>query len=98
MVNASHITGQDIAAVVKGYELKCSKGLGLVFIMDRLVRAQQKGCLYVVFFDISSRKVVYSERLCEKASGAGFRNYWFGPVKHAVSKLPDLYQKARKLR
>jgi hypothetical protein len=96
MVNASHITGQDIAAVVKGYELKSSKGLGLVFIMDRLVRAQQKGCLYVVFFDISSRKVVYSERLCEKANGAGFRNYWFNPIKLAVGKLPRMYQKAVK--
>lgn len=96
MVNASHITGQDIAAVVKGYELKSSKGLGLVFIMDRLVRAQQKGCLYVVFFDISSRKVVYSERLCEKAKGNGFRNYWFGPIKDAVGRLPRMYKKALK--
>ena len=63
--------------------------------MDRLVKARKTACLYAVFFDIASRKVVYSERRCEKASGAGFRNYWFGPVKHVVKDLPDLYQKAK---
>ena len=94
-VKVSHITERDIAASVKAYDIKLKQGLGLVFIMDRLVKAQQTACLYVVFFDIASRKVVYSERRCEKARGAGFRNYWFGPVKRVVNDLPGLYQKAK---
>lgn len=95
MVKPTHITVEDITVSVKGYELKYKQGLGLVFIMDRLVKGQQTGCLYVVFFDIASRKVVYSERLCDKAGGTGFRNYWFNPVKHVVKRLPVLYQKAK---
>jgi len=51
--------------------------------------------VYVVFFDIGSRKILYFERRCEKAGGMGFRNYWFGPVKRAVKDLPSLYQKAK---
>ena len=98
MVKPSHITAKDIAASVKRYELKYKRGLGLVFIADRLVKGQQTGCFYVVFFDIASRKVVYSERLCDKASGMGFRNFWFGPIKQVVKKLPDLYKKAKAAR
>lgn len=90
-VNLSHITDKDIASIVRSYKLKHEKGVGLVFIMDRLVKVQETGCLYVVFFDISSRKVLKSERVTEKAWGIGFRNYWFRPVKSAVKKLPAMY-------
>jgi hypothetical protein len=92
MVKPTHITDADIAEAVRGYKLKHDQGLGLVFIMDRLVKNQATGCLYVVFFDVASRKVLHSERLCEKAGGAGFRNYWFKPVKVAVEKLPKMYR------
>jgi len=91
-VNLSHLKEKDIASIVRSYKLKHDKGLGLVFIMDRLVKVQEMGCLYVVFFDISSRKVLKCERLSEKAMGFGFRNYWFRPVKEAVKKLPPMYQ------
>jgi len=91
-VNLSHLKDKDIAALVKSYKLKHDKGVGLVFVMDRLVKVQEMGCLYVVFFDISSRKVLKCERLSEKAMGFGFRNYWFRPVKEAVRKLPPMYQ------
>lgn len=90
-VNLSHITEKDIASMVRSYKLKHEKGIGLVFIMDRLVKVQETGCLYVVFFDISSRKVLKSERVSEKAWGIGFRNYWFRPVKSAVKKVPAMY-------
>jgi hypothetical protein len=91
-VNLSHLKEKDIASIIKSYKLKHDKGLGLVFIMDRLVKVQEMGCLYVVFFDVSSRKVLKCERLSEKAFGFGFRNYWFRPVKEAVRKLPPMYQ------
>ena len=85
----------DIAKSVSSYELKITQGLGLVFIMDRLVKAHKTGCLYVVFFDISSRKVVFSERVVANGGGAGFRNYWFNPVKVAVERLPKMIKKAK---
>jgi hypothetical protein len=89
------LTEDNIASAVRSYSLKADKGLGLVFIMDRLVKAQQTGCLYVVFFDIASRKVVSSERVCADAGGAGFRNYWFKPIKNVVQKkLPKMYRDA----
>ena len=91
-VNSSNITEANIAEIVSSYKLKHDNGVGLVFIMDRLVKAQETGCLYVVFFDIGSRKVLHSERIVASAGGFGFRNYWFRPVKTAVDKLPKIYK------
>jgi hypothetical protein len=90
----THLTESDISKMVRAYKLKEDQGLGLVFIMDRLVKLQETGCMHVVFFDIASRKVIRSQRMCEKAGGFGFRNYWFNPVKEAVKKLPKLYAEA----
>jgi len=92
MVTPSHITDADIAKMVGAYDLKHDKGVGLVFIMDRLVKAQETGCMYVVFFDLGSRKVLHSERVVASAGGIGFRNFWFRPVKDAVKKLPKMYK------
>ena len=100
MVGAYPITGSTVNCrdgpgtsykVVKSYKLKHEKGIGLVFVVDRLVKLQETGCIYVVFFDVSSRKVLKCERVSEKAFGFGFRNYWFRPVKEAVRKLPAMY-------
>jgi len=96
MVKSTHITEADIARIVKSYKLEKDAGLGLVFVMDRLVKAQETACLHVVFFDVASRKVVRSERVCGKAGGIGFRNYWFRPVKDTVTKqLPRMYREAK---
>lgn len=94
-VDKSHITEAQIAAAVRGYALKNTQGTGLVFIMDRLVKAQKTACFYVVFFDAGTRRILHQERMCETAGGIGFRNFWFSPVKKAVKKLPALYQKVQ---
>jgi hypothetical protein len=95
MVKPSHITDADVAKIVASYDLKESSGTGLVFIMDRLVKAQQMECYYIVFFDIGSRKVLHSERIVAKAGGIGFRNFWFRPVKDGVARLPKIYNLAK---
>lgn len=67
-----------------------------MFIVDRLVKAQETGCIYIVFFDVASRKVIFSEREIVEAGGAGFRNHWFGAVENAVKKLPKIYKAVHK--
>jgi hypothetical protein len=96
MVETSHLTERDIVEMVSSYKLEQTNGLGLVYIMDRLVKNQDAGCLYVVFFDVQSRAVVRSERTCGEAGGGGFRNYWFSPVKEAVERTSKMYRKARR--
>ena len=92
MIKPTHITDADLASIVKSIKLTHDTGTGLIFVMDRLVKAQETGCLYVVFFDVSSRKVLHSERVVTAAGGAGFRNFWFKPIKTAVAGLPKQYK------
>ena len=92
MVKPTHITADNIASIVKGLKMKHESGTGLIFVMDRLVKSQQMGCLYVVFFDVSTRKLLLSERVVTAAGGAGFRNFWFKPIKTAVAGLPKQYK------
>lgn len=87
LLEASDITPQDIAAAVKAYKMANKTGVGLVLIVDRFVKAEEAGCVYAVFFDVASRKVLSSTRGCYKAAGFGFRNYWFRPIKSAIDDL-----------
>jgi hypothetical protein len=83
----TEITAKDIADAVRSYKLSKQSGLGLAFIVDRLVKSQGCGAVYLVFFDVATREVVASERVIAKANGVGFRNYWFGVIKGSESGL-----------
>ncbi len=86
----THITDAEIAAAIRSYKLSSTSGLGLVFIVDRLVKAEQKGAVYLVYFDIAKREVVARKRVIVKATGFGFRNYGFHVVKEAGPALKKL--------
>jgi len=91
----THINDADIAAAIRSYRLQTRSGMGLVFVMDRLVKKQETSCMYVVFFDIASRAIISQERVCTDAGGAGIRNHWFGSIKETVKRLPEMYQDAK---
>jgi hypothetical protein len=82
-IEQSHITPEIIAKAVKSYKMESKNGLGLVYIVDRLVKVGKEGhvAVYVVYFDIDTRKVISSERQSVRTTGGGFRNYWFGGIK-----------------
>ena len=101
-IEESHISQQDIAAAVQSYKLEKKSGLGLVFIVDRLVSkkirtpygtlsyppTEARGSVYVVFFDVAKREVISVKREVHGVSSrSNFRNFWFGPIKDADETL-----------
>lgn len=86
-INQTDLTPAIIQGMVKGYPIEQSGDVGLVFIIDRMVKTSQASAIYVVFFDLKTREVITSTRGVYDAGGFGFRNYWFGSVKRAQSKL-----------
>ena len=80
---------EDIAKAVKSYKMENKSGLGAVFIVDRLVKQDKKGqgAVYVVYFDVASREVLFTQRKVSNATGFGFRNYWFRVIKDAEGTL-----------
>jgi len=88
-VDKSHISSQDLARAVRSYKLENKSGLGVVFVVDRLVKLDKKGrgAVYVVYFNIETREVLFTQRKVSNAVGFGFRNYWFRVVKDAEPVL-----------
>ena len=91
-----NVTVTDIANAVREYKMEKTSGLGLVFVVDKLIEASYKppihspnsGAVYVVLFDISTRKVLYANReVYEISTGGSFQNFWFGPIKDADETL-----------
>ncbi|HPA20819.1 MAG TPA: hypothetical protein PLU30_23935 [Verrucomicrobiae bacterium] len=91
-IDQTHITPAQIAAMVKGYDMKHQSGLGIVFIVDRLIKIGKKGegAVYVVGFDVATRQVRFAGRQICPAQGYGFRNYWFRVVKEAEKALKEV--------
>lgn len=91
-IDQTHITPAQIAGMVKAYNLKHQNGLGIVFIVDRLVKIGKKGegAVYVVGFDVATRQVLFAGRQVCPAQGYGFRNYWFRVIKEAETTLAEL--------
>ena len=88
-IEKSHITQEEIARAVKSYKMENQSGLGVVFIVDRLIKEDKNGAgaVYVVCFDIASREVICAQREIHKPTGFGFRNYWFRVIKDAEPAL-----------
>ncbi|SHN77765.1 hypothetical protein [Chitinophaga sp. CF418] len=70
------LTAADIDKHVKKYDLHGQKGIGLVFIMDGMSKTNKEAYVYATLIDLSTKKVLLTERFTGKAQGFGFRNYW----------------------
>ncbi|MEX0810620.1 MAG: hypothetical protein WD048_00300 [Chitinophagales bacterium] len=73
---ASEFSEDQLAGMIKKYDSGGNSGIGLVFIAETLNKATEKGSYHLVFFDIESRKILFSKKMQGDAGGFGFRNYW----------------------
>ena len=74
-----HKLNEDkIKAMVKNYDLKDRKGIGMVFIVDGMSKAKDEGNAWVTFVDMKTKQMLLTKYLTGKAKGFGFRNYWAG--------------------
>lgn len=76
---------EEIAKIVNQYKTD-KKGIGLVYIVDTYSKAEEKGVIWVTFFDMASRKVLIAEKFTGKPGGFGLRNYWMKPVFEVMMK------------
>jgi hypothetical protein len=96
--NELNISASEILNEVKNYKMEATNGLGLVFIIDKLVvgyypkdpafHNRAFGSVFMVFFDIGSRDVISVELETHPIStGGNFNTFWFGPIKDADDDL-----------
>lgn len=82
------ITEDDVKKSVSRYSLSEKDGIGLVYVVESLSKTQEVLTAWVTFIDLSTKKVLYTEKVEGKAGGFGFRNYWAG----GVYKINDAIQ------
>lgn len=67
---------QKIDGVIRGYDFMGKSGVGLLFIIEGMSKGKEEACAWVTLVDMKSKKVLQTQRVCGKAGGFGFRNYW----------------------
>jgi hypothetical protein len=86
------IKKDDIAKIVSQYKTG-KKGIGLLYIVDTFDKPDEKGVIWVTFFDMATHKVLIAEKFTAKPGGFGLRNYWAKTVFEVMTKSSaDAYE------
>jgi hypothetical protein len=92
--NEGKIDPNEIPAMVKKYTPDIKKeGVGLSFIVENFNKNTQMADVYVTFFDIASKKLLFTEKVSGKALGVGMRNYWAGSIKDILKQIDEMHYK-----
>ncbi|MCF2487288.1 hypothetical protein [Dyadobacter sp. CY347] len=88
------LTEDQVRKAVSKYSLSEKDGVGVVYVVESLSKTAEKLTVWVTFIDLSTKKVLYTEKVEGKAGGFGFRNYWAGGV-YKINEAIDskLYKK-----
>lgn len=78
----------DIASLVKGFDFKGKKGLGILFVCEAMSKSEKAIAIWVTIVDMGSRKVLMTDRVEGKIGmGFGFRNYWATGIKSVLEQV-----------
>lgn len=86
-VTPPQFTRDDVAGLVKKYRLRSRDGVGYAVIVERASSIEKQGCVWPTFFDVKSRDVIHTDRVCVKPGGNAFRAYWLKPVTSATKDI-----------
>lgn len=79
-----HVNDTDIASAVRTWPMERKEGVAMLVVAERYSKNDREACVWPTFFDLTSRQVLWTDRVCESPSGLGFRNFWFNPLATAA--------------
>lgn len=89
----SHSISEDeLVSHVNSYEVEGS-GVGLVLVIENFNKLEEKGTMWVTFFDIESKKVLMAKHMSGQPRGFGVRNFWLGSVYDVLKDSGKQYKK-----
>lgn len=86
------ISEDELVKHVKSYEMEGS-GVGLVFVLENFNKLEEKGTMWVTFFDIESKQVLMAKHMSAKPGGFGMRNFWVRTVYDVLQDSSKQYKK-----
>lgn len=87
---------ETVKSIVKSYSLEQQSGVGLVVNIENFNKPQERGVMYITFFDISTREVLWAVEMYGPSGGWGMTSYWSTSIKKAFDKFFDLYRNRSK--
>ena len=91
--NDYKISAGQVEDVVKSYDTKGKSGLGCVFVVESFNKDKVVGTIYVVLFDMASKKIYVNKKFEEKPGGFGLKNYWARAILGAIEDSQSLFPK-----
>ena len=70
--------------------------IGLLYVVESLNKYESHAAIFMVFFDIPSGEILFSQKHFGKAGGFGFRNYWARSIYEVMKDSGNQFSKAAK--
>lgn len=98
VVDQAHFLEEgQLQNIIREYNFNdVTEGLGLVYVVESLNKSLQQASVYVVFFDLSSKEILWKQKYIGAPTGFGFRNYWAGAFYKVMKASEKDYSKALK--
>lgn len=88
---SKELSMEEIQNCVNQYKITDQKnGIGIVFVIEKFDRYEEKGVMNVVYFDIATKKVLFSKRMSGEPKGIGLNNYWIRTVYNVMLEVKEL--------
>jgi len=81
------ITFEDLKKIVSSYVLREKQGIGMVVNVANFNKEREYSLIYVTFFDIATREILFAVEASGKAGGAGMTKHWAEGVNNAFREI-----------
>lgn len=71
-------------------------GVGLVFVVESFNKVKEEAIIHVIFFDLSSKKILWTNNYSAAPMGFGFRNYWASTFASVIEASSGDFFKAQR--
>lgn len=90
---------EDLQTIVKSYVLREKEGVGMVVNLVNFNKEREYSLIYVTFFDIKSREIMFAAEVSGKAGGSGMTKHWAAGVENAFREMfiDQIYKPKRTL-
>ncbi len=78
---------EDLKKIVKSYVLSEKSGVGMVIVLENFNKEREYSLIWVTFFDIATREIMFAAEVSGKAGGAGMTKHWAEGVHLAFTKM-----------
>ena len=88
----SPISPEKIAEMIRAYPPgEKNSGPAVTFIVESFNKNTETAVVHICFFDVSTKKLLFTEALHGEPKGVGLRNYWANAINDILIRIRETY-------